>query len=80
MNTTLIDYAKTALSCLDLTELSDQCQASDVAALCVKAMGQYSSGVNIGQVAAVCVWPAFVAQARSLLPSTIEVAAVVNFP
>lgn len=80
MNTTLIDYAKTALSCLDLTELSDQCQASDVAALCVKAMGQHSSGVNIGQVAAVCVWPVFVAQARSLLPHTIEVAAVVNFP
>jgi deoxyribose-phosphate aldolase len=80
MNTTLVDYATTALSCLDLTELSDQCQAADVAALCLKAKGQHSSGMLMGQVAAVCVWPAFVAQARALLPTSIAVAAVVNFP
>jgi deoxyribose-phosphate aldolase len=31
-------------------------------------------------VAAVCVWPRFVAQARAALPAAIKVAAVANFP
>lgn len=80
MSRSLIEDAKIALSCLDLTELSETCQASDIEALCWKAKGELAQGVSIGQVAAVCVWPAFVAQARQLLPSTIQVAAVVNFP
>ena len=35
---------------------------------------------RFGPVAAVCVWPRFVALARSLLPVGIRVAAVANFP
>ncbi len=33
-----------------------------------------------GPVAAVCVWPRFVAQARAALPASVAVAAVANFP
>ena len=33
-----------------------------------------------GAVAAVCVWPRFVAQARAALPREVKVAAVANFP
>ena len=76
--------AHLALECLDLTELGDTCTKDDVELLCAKAQGfvPVVSTVTpcLPQVAAVCVWPAFVAQARAALPSTIRVAAVVNFP
>jgi len=63
-----------ALACLDLTSLNDADTAADIDALCRRA-----STVH-GDVAAVCVWPRFVAQARAALPPTIKVAAVANFP
>lgn len=66
--------ARTALACLDLTSLNDADTAADVAALCQRAQ------TANGPVAAVCVWPRFVAQARAALPPTIKVAAVANFP
>lgn len=76
--------ARLALACLDLTELGDSCTAADVDALCAKAQGHVpgsaSDAPRLPPVAAVCVWPAFVAQARAALPDTIRVAAVVNFP
>jgi deoxyribose-phosphate aldolase len=76
--------ARLALACLDLTELGDTCSAADVAALCAKAQGHLPGNADktpaLPQVAAVCVWPAFVAQARAALPNSIRVAAVVNFP
>ncbi len=66
--------ARTALACLDLTSLNDGDTAADIAALCRRAQTAH------GPVAAVCVWPRFVAQARAALPATIKVAAVANFP
>lgn len=72
--------ARTALSCLDLTELGDACTEADVDALCLKAQGYYAAAVVLPPVAAVCVWPRFAAHARQQLPQHIAVAAVVNFP
>ena len=66
--------ARIALACLDLTSLNDSDTAADIDTLCAKAQGRF------GAVAAVCVWPRFVAQARALLPSNVRVAAVANFP
>ena len=70
----LMQAARIALACLDLTSLNDGDTAVDIDTLCAKAQGRF------GPVAAVCVWPSFVAQARGLLPSNVRVAAVVNFP
>ena len=83
-----VALARLALACLDLTELGDACTAADVAALCAKAQGHMpgdlpgdtAAAPALPAVAAVCVWPAFVAQARAALPDGIRVAAVVNFP
>ena len=72
--TELQHAARTALGCLDLTSLNDADSAADIDALCAKAQGPH------GAVAAVCVWPRFVAQARGCLPAAIRVAAVANFP
>ena len=66
--------ARQALACLDLTSLNDADTAADIEALCARAQTRF------GPVAAVCVWPRFVAQARALLPANIRVAAVANFP
>lgn len=71
---TLSDAAHLALQCLDLTSLNDADTPDDIAALCERAQTRF------GSVAAVCVWPRFVAQARGLLPPSICVAAVANFP
>lgn len=74
MSDTLIADARTALACLDLTSLNDADTPADIEALCRRAQTAY------GPVAAVCVWPRFVAQARAALPASIKVAAVANFP
>ncbi|RTL18073.1 MAG: deoxyribose-phosphate aldolase [Burkholderiales bacterium] len=74
MTTDLKAAARTALACLDLTSLNDADTAADIDALCRRAQSAH------GPVAAVCVWPRFVAQARATLPTTIKVAAVANFP
>ena len=66
--------AQRALACLDLTSLNDGDTPADIEALCRRAQTAF------GPVAAVCVWPRFVAQARALLPREIRVAAVANFP
>lgn len=72
--TTLENAAALALRCLDLTSLNDGDTEADIVALCQRAQSRY------GNVAAVCVWPRFVALARRLLPPSIAVAAVANFP
>jgi deoxyribose-phosphate aldolase len=69
--------ARTALACLDLTDLADDSSEASVDALCAKARGDVA---GLGPVAAVCVWPRWVAHARNQLPKHIAVAAVVNFP
>ena len=73
-----LQQARLALACLDLTSLTDGHEThggeADIEALCAKADGKH------GQTAAVCVWPRLARLARSLLPPTIAVAAVANFP
>ena len=74
MTTDLKVAARTALACLDLTSLNDADTPADIDALCRRAQTAH------GPVAAVCVWPRSVAQARAALPAAIKVAAVANFP
>ncbi len=58
---------------LDLTNLDESCATEAVIALCDRA--------RQAGVAAVCVWPRFVAQARKeLRGSSVRVATVLNFP
>ncbi|WP_415719255.1 deoxyribose-phosphate aldolase [Roseibium alexandrii] len=73
--TDMIDTAKRALGLVDLTNLNDDCTAEDITALTNRTVTPY------GAVAAVCVWPRFVAQAiRELAGTGVKVATVVNFP
>jgi deoxyribose-phosphate aldolase len=74
MKLTERDHALTALACLDLTSLNDGDDTRATDALCARAVTPW------GHVAAVCVWPRFVGQARAALPKSIAVAAVANFP
>ncbi len=67
--------ARRALPLLDLTELSNDCEAQLVTDVCARAVHP------LGKVAAVCVWPEFVALATdSLANSGVRIATVVNFP
>jgi deoxyribose-phosphate aldolase len=72
-----VRLARVALACLDLTSLNDADTPADIDKLCARAQGEDPSRGNTG---AVCVWPRFVKQARGLLPASIAVAAVANFP
>lgn len=61
--------------CLDLTSLNDDDTPETIAALCRRAVTPH------GKVAAVCVYPRFVAQAAAASRDTgVRVATVVNFP
>tara|TARA_R110002167_G_scaffold41655_36_gene127222 strand:- start:1836 stop:2591 length:756 start_codon:yes stop_codon:yes gene_type:complete len=63
------------IRCLDLTNLNDDCDSAALAALCKKAQTPH------GNVAAVCIWPRFVGEAKKLLAGTgIKIVTVVNFP
>ena len=69
------EIAKRALPLLDLTSLNDDDDDAAVDRLCARATGPY------GRVAAVCVWPRFIARCREALAgSGVRVAAVANFP
>lgn len=70
------ETASRALGLIDLTNLNDDCTAEDIDALCAQAKTPF------GNVAAICIWPRFVAQARGILgaDSAIRIATVVNFP
>jgi len=64
-----------AISCMDLTNLSDECTSDDIRSLTEQARTPH------GNVAAVCVWPKFVRNASGQLRGTgIRVATVINFP
>lgn len=74
-NSDMKAVAARALGLLDLTSLNDDDDEAAVDALCERARSPH------GPVAAVCVWPRFVAQAaKRLHGSGIKVAAVANFP
>ena len=67
------ERARLAISLVDLTDLSDGCDANAIEVLCDRALR--------AGTAAVCVWPDFVAQAAHRLDGhPIAVATVVNFP
>ena len=69
------EVAQRALDCLDLTNLDDRCTRDDVVRLCERATTPF------GHVAAVCVWPRFVATASECLAGRgVAIATVVNFP
>ncbi|MGG6893177.1 deoxyribose-phosphate aldolase [Rhizobium sp. BR 315] len=72
----LRETAAVALSLLDLTNLKDDCTPAQIEALCARAQSPY------GNAAAICIWPRFVAQARSILGTdhAVKIATVVNFP
>ena len=65
--------AQRAVGLLDLTSLNDDDTPDAITRLCERAL------TPAGPVAAVCVWPRFVAQARAALDG-VRVATVVNFP
>ncbi|MBB4066472.1 deoxyribose-phosphate aldolase [Gellertiella hungarica] len=71
-----LDAARRALSVLDLTNLKEDCTPEQIDALVEKAATRH------GNVAAICIWPRFVAQARARLGqgSAIRIATVMNFP
>jgi deoxyribose-phosphate aldolase len=68
--------ATRALSLLDLTNLKDDCAPEQIVSLCARAQTAF------GPTAAICIWPRFVMQARTLLGpnSPVRIATVVNFP
>ncbi len=70
-----VTVAQRALPLIDLTNLNDDCTARDVSTLCDRSVTSH------GAVAAICIWPRFVAHARPLLEKTgVKIATVVNFP
>lgn len=75
-NQELRAVASRALALLDLTNLKDDCTPDQIVTLCERAQSAF------GPTAAICIWPRFVMQARTLLgpDSPIRIATVVNFP
>lgn len=73
-----VNTARLALSLMDLTTLNDDDTRDTVRALCAQA------GSDAGMVAAVCVYPRFVPDARKALAAAglpqVRVATVANFP
>ncbi|MDX2164550.1 MAG: deoxyribose-phosphate aldolase [Gammaproteobacteria bacterium] len=66
---------KTLLNCIDLTNLNDNGQESEIAQLCSQATTAQ------GNVGAVCIYPRFVSFVwKKLMHSPIKIATVVNFP
>jgi deoxyribose-phosphate aldolase len=64
-----------AIPLIDLTDLSESCTREQIDALAARALALPMP------VAALCIWPRFVAQARAALgASPIRLATVVNFP
>ncbi|MDR3497377.1 MAG: deoxyribose-phosphate aldolase [Ancalomicrobiaceae bacterium] len=73
--TSLATVAERALPLVDLTDLTDSCSEAAVAELCRRAVTPH------GSVAAICIYPRFVAFAKPLLAGTgVKIATVVNFP
>lgn len=75
-NHTHKETAAVALSLLDLTNLKDDCTEAQIDALCERAQTPF------GNSAAICIWPRFVARARTVLGKghKVRIATVVNFP
>lgn len=73
--TSAIASALRAMSLLDLTDLADDTSEAGLRDLCARATG------GPVPVAAICIWPRFVARAREMLGTgPVAIATVVNFP
>lgn len=61
---------------IDLTNLAENCDQAAIEQLCAQGV------TPMGSVAAVCVWPEFVKNAKQHLgtPRSIDIATVINFP
>jgi deoxyribose-phosphate aldolase len=69
------DMAGRLVSMIDLTSLEDNDNPAKIAGLCRDAL------TPIGPVAAICVYPRFVAQAKAALAGTgVRIATVIDFP
>ena len=66
--------ARLALACLDLTSLQAQEDEAQIDALCARAATPF------GPVAALCVWPRWLARVRARRPAGVRLATVANFP
>jgi len=67
--------AARALPLVDLTDLNEGCNHDDIDRLCKRAQTPH------GNVAAICIWPRYVAHVHKQLSGTdIPIATVVNFP
>lgn len=69
-----VSAAKILIASLDLTTLNANDTEETVKALCAKAVTPY------GTVPAVCIYPRFIPFAKNILPATVKVATVINFP
>lgn len=73
------ELAKLALGLLDLTSLNDADTEANITALCEQAKVD-----NVGQVAALCIYPRFIPWAKQELArlniSDVKIATVSNFP
>jgi deoxyribose-phosphate aldolase len=71
----LLAIARRALSLLDLTDLSEDCDEASIDRLCARAETPH------GPVAALCIYPKWLPLARAKRPShRIKLATVANFP
>ena len=68
------DLARRLVGCLDLTDLNDNCTQGDITALIARAQTQ------VGPVAAICIWPRFVAYARGLAGDSIRICLLYTSP
>lgn len=78
MSKSIQDYAKQALSLMDLTSLTDSETTEDIVELCKQAKS------NVGETAAICIFPRFIPIARKQLQAqqsfNVKIATVTNFP
>jgi deoxyribose-phosphate aldolase len=75
MNDNNEHIAKRALALIDLTDLNATSSDKTVSDLCRRAATPF------GHVAAICIWPRFVKNAKPLLKNTgVKLATVINFP
>ena len=67
---------KEIIGLIDLTNLDENCDQAAIEQLCAQ------SNTSVGPVAAVCIWPQFIKEAKQQLGSTssINIATVINFP
>ncbi len=69
-----VSAALALINSLDLTSLNPNDTDEDIRELCGKAVTPFN------HVAAVCIFPRFIPLAKTLLPTAVKIATVINFP